>query len=130
MLSTYRFGGQKQWEASARWNIGSGFPFTQTRGFYQDNPYSNLLQTNILTGNFPLGILLAGDINAGRLSWFHRLDASLKYTAKFSRYAALEITASVTNVYNRENVFYVDRVTNRRVNQLPFLPSLAAAVRF
>ncbi|AEE48105.1 TonB-dependent receptor [Haliscomenobacter hydrossis] len=130
LLSTYRFGGQKQWEASARWNIGSGFPFTQTRGFYQDNPYGQLLQTNVLTGNFPLGILLTDEINGGRLSWFHRLDASLKYTAKFSRFAALELTASVTNVYNRENVFYVDRITNRRVNQLPVLPSLAAAVRF
>jgi hypothetical protein len=130
LLSTYRFGAQKQWEASARWNIGSGFPFTQTRGFYQDNPYTNLLQTNILTGNFPLGILLSEQINSGRLPWFHRLDASLRYTAKLSRYAALEVTASVTNVYNRENIFYVDRLTNRRVNQLPLLPSLGAAVRF
>jgi hypothetical protein len=130
LLSTLRFGGDKQWEASARWNIGSGFPFTQTRGFYENNPYTKLLQTNVLGGNAPLGVLLSDQINGGRLSWYHRLDASLKYLIKFSRYSSLELTASVTNVYNRENVFYVDRITNRRVNQLPVLPSLAMALRF
>jgi hypothetical protein len=33
-------------------------------------------------------------------------------------------------VYDRPNIFYFDRVRNRRVNQLPVLPSLSATVQF
>ncbi|MCO6488294.1 MAG: hypothetical protein J5I98_07755, partial [Phaeodactylibacter sp.] len=66
----------------------------------------------------------------GRLSYYHRLDASLKRAFDFSRNSKLEITLSVTNVYNRDNIFYVDRVTNSRVDQLPILPSLGAQFSF
>ncbi|PLX06529.1 MAG: TonB-dependent receptor, partial [Marinilabiliales bacterium] len=34
-LATYTFGEDLNWEASARWNLGSGFPFTQTSGYYE-----------------------------------------------------------------------------------------------
>jgi hypothetical protein len=37
---------------------------------------------------------------------------------------------SVINVYNRENVFYVDLVTNEVVYQLPFMPSIGLSVYF
>jgi len=129
-LGTYTFGEKKAWEASLRWNMGSGFPFTQTQGFYQDNTFDDLILTNILTGNFDLGTLLSPTRNGGRLSYYHRLDASLKRTFVFGEYTKLELLASVTNVYNRENVFYVDRVSNNRVNQLPILPSLGATFSF
>ena len=36
----------------------------------------------------------------------------------------LELSAGVTNVYSRENVFYINRITGQRKNQLPFLPSV------
>lgn len=129
-LGTYTFGEKKAWEASLRWNMGSGFPFTQTQGFYQDNTFDDLILTNVLTGNFDLGTLLSPTRNGGRLSYYHRLDASLKRTFVFGEYTKLELLASVTNVYNRENVFYVDRVSNNRVNQLPILPSLGATFSF
>jgi len=130
LLGVYGFGKNKVWEASLRWNMGSGFPFTQTQGFYEENPYSDLIFTDILTGNFDLGTILADEINGGRLSFYHRLDASLKRTFNMSGKTKLEATASVTNVYNRENVFYVDRVTNSRVDQLPILPSLGLQFMF
>ncbi len=130
LLLTHAFGKDRSWEASARWNYGSAFPFTQTQGFYEEVPFSDLILTDVLTGNFNLGTILDGDRNAGRLSDYHRLDLSLKKTIEFSRYTGLDITVSVTNAYNRENIFYVDRITNTRVNQLPILPSLAAAFRF
>ncbi|MCB0586026.1 MAG: carboxypeptidase-like regulatory domain-containing protein [Phaeodactylibacter sp.] len=129
-LASYNFGKDKNWEAGLRWNLGSGFPFTQTQGFYEQNNYSDLVFTDILTGNFGLGTILSNDLNGGRLSYYHRLDASLKRTFEFSKDSKLEITLSVTNVYNRDNVFYVDRVTNSRVDQLPVLPSLAAQFSF
>jgi hypothetical protein len=36
----------------------------------------------------------------------------------------MELSAGVTNVYSRENVFYINRITGQRKNQLPFLPSV------
>lgn len=33
---------------------------------------------------------------------------------------------SLTNVYNRNNIFYVDRINRKRVDQLPILPAFAA----
>lgn len=129
-LTTYNFGKKKAWEASLRWNFGSGFPFTQTQGFYQQNPYSDLLLTDILTGNYQLGTILTDERNGGRLSYYHRLDASLKRTFTFSKNSSLEAVLSVTNVYNRENIFYVDRISNNRVNQLPILPSIGLTFNF
>ncbi len=129
-LASYVFGKDKNWEAGLRWNLGSGFPFTQTQGFYEQNNYSDLIFTDILTGNFDLGTILSDDLNDGRLSYYHRLDASLKRSFDLSRDSKLEVTLSVTNVYNRDNVFYVDRVTNSRVDQLPILPSVAVQYTF
>jgi hypothetical protein len=122
---TYIFGGDNVWEFGFRFNFGSAFPFTQTIGFVEEPDLSsNPVLPNVLTGNGDLGVLLSPDRNGGRLSDFHRLDLSLKRTFKFGDNARLEVTGSVTNSYNRENIFYVDRITNNQVNQLPILPSL------
>jgi hypothetical protein len=110
--------------------MGSGFPFTQTQGFYEQNDFTNLLFTNILTGNFDLGTILSDEINGGRLPYYHRLDASVKRTIEFGKHTSMDINLSITNVYNRENIFYVDRVTNSRVNQLPILPALGVQFNF
>lgn len=125
MLVSYALGQNKNWELGARWNLGSGFPFTQTQGFHQNVPLeSNPVLADYLTGNYDLGVLLSDERNGGRISYFHRLDLSLKHTWNFSKYSSLAATLSVTNAYDRANVFYVDRITNNRVNQLPILPSL------
>lgn len=129
-LGSYNFGRNKVWEAGLRWNLGSGFPFTQTQGFYEQNNYTDFIFTDILTGNFDLGTILSDKLNGGRLSYYHRLDASLKRSFEFSNKSKLEATLSVTNVYNRDNVFYVDRVTNNRVDQLPIIPSLGLQFTF
>ena len=42
----------------------------------------------------------------------------------------LDITVSVTNAYNRENIFYFNRIKYERVNQLPIMPSLGASLTF
>lgn len=130
LLATYAFGEKRSWEAGARWNLGSGFPFTQTQGFYQNVNFQDLLLTDVLSGNFGLGTILSDQRNDGRLSYFHRLDLSLKRTFSLSQNSRIEATLSVTNAYNRENVFYVDRITNSRVNQLPVLPALTMTYVF
>ena len=68
--------------------------------------------------------------NGGRLPDFHRLDLSVRYTQPISRYTRLDITAAVSNAYNRENIFYFEPIRATRVNQLPLLPSLSLNVHF
>lgn len=130
LTSTFIFGANKQWSAGLRWNLGSGFPFTQTQGFYQQINFDQGLLTDVLGGNFELGTILADERNGGRFPWYHRLDLNLQRIFQLANLAELELNLSVTNVYNRENIFYIDRITNGRVNQLPVIPSLGAAVKF
>ena len=129
-LITYTFGENKRWETSGRWNYGSGFPFTQTSGFYEQENFEEGLETEILTNNGELGIIYSDERNGGRLPSYHRLDLSIKRTFTFSKYSNLEVNFNLTNAYNRENIFFVDRVTNSRVNQLPILPSIGFIFSF
>ena len=130
IVLTYAFGENNSWEASMRWNYGSGFPFTQTVGFYTKYPFTEGVNTNVLTGNPDLGIIYSSKRNGGRLPDYHRLDMSVKKAIKFTKYVGLDVVASATNVYNRDNIFYFDRVSYKRVNQLPILPSVAATFHF
>jgi CarboxypepD_reg-like domain/TonB-dependent Receptor Plug Domain len=131
IVTTYLLGKKKEWEMGARWNLGSGFPFTQTQGFYNSVPFfQNGIGTDVLGGQGDLGILYSDVRNGGRLPYYHRLDVSIKRTFKFSKRSSMEVVASATNVYDRPNIFYFDRVRYTRVNQLPILPSLSATFVF
>ena len=79
--------------------------------------------------NGDLGILYA-DLNSGRLPDYHRLDVSVKKTFNFTQFNILEITLGVTNCYNRNNIFYYDRVNAVRVDQLPIIPSIGLSWKF
>lgn len=129
-LTTYSFGHDKSWEGSMRWNFGTGFPFTRTQGFYQDiNIQKEGLEYDYLSENGDLGIRYATQRNDGRLPTYHRLDLSVKKTVKVFKHGSLELTAGVTNAYNRSNIFYFDRVKYKRVNQLPTLPSIGMVLK-
>lgn len=123
-------GKNEAWEISGRWNLGSGLPFTQTQGYYQPPNVSDGIGSDYVIANSPdLGIQFAG-LNEGRLPAYHRLDLSVHREFKLSRNQSLDFSLGATNVYSRENVFYVNRVTGDRVNQLPFLPSVSLDWRF
>ena len=128
LVSTYTFGENLNWELSGRWNFGSGFPFTQTQGFYPNISF-NGVNTDFLSQNGSLGIVY-GEFNQGRLPTYHRLDVSLKHTWAISDRSELDFNFSLSNMYNRENIFYFDRVRFTRVNQLPILPSLGVTLSF
>lgn len=131
LLAFYLFGKGNRWEASFHWNLGSGFPFTQTLGFYQQVPIDqNTLGIDPVQGNYPVGVILSPVRNGGRLPYYHRLDLSLRRHFSLGRTNELELNASVSNAYNRPNVFYVDRVRSKVVNQLPIIPSLGITGRF
>jgi hypothetical protein len=130
LVATYQMGSHNEWELGARWNFGSGFPFTLTQGFYSSYDFSDGVGTDVLTGNPDLGIVYSDVRNGGRLPYYHRLDVSVKRIFRFSKYTNLEITASCTNAYDRNNIFYFDRVRYTRVDQLPFMPALSMTFQF
>ncbi len=116
--------GNGAWLVSARWNLGSGLPFTQSQGYYQAPGTGGGIDGDYLTSNpGDISIYLAG-LNEGRLPAYHRLDLNVKRTWKEVGGGELELSAGVTNVYSRENIFYINRITGQRKNQLPFLPSV------
>ncbi|NBV56327.1 MAG: TonB-dependent receptor [Bacteroidetes bacterium] len=134
IVGSYDFGKDLVWNANVRWNFGSGFPFTLTQGFYEQLNFNGGASTDYTTTNGDLGILY-DDLNRGRLPYYHRLDASIKRKINFKREdkdskRKAEIIASVTNVYNRQNIFYFDRINYKRENQLPLLPSLSLSYSF
>ncbi|HPE86612.1 MAG: TonB-dependent receptor [Bacteroidales bacterium] len=129
LLGTYTTGQDLSWEFSARWNFGSGFPFTLTQGFYEQILFTNGIFENYLTTNGDLAVIYA-DLNTGRLPYYHRFDVTIKKSWEIGRTTKIEATAGVTNVYNRENIFYIDRITNDRINQLPILPSAGINIAF
>lgn len=129
-VATRGFGKDKSWEFSGRWNLGSGLPFTQTQGFYQPLDGQGGVGSEFMTSNpDELGIYYAG-LNEGRLPTYHRLDLNIRKTVKMKKDMVLEINAGVTNVYSRKNIFYVHRITQETVNQLPILPSIGLDLSF
>lgn len=128
-VGAYSFGKKKSWEVNGRWSFGSGFPFTLTQGFYEQLPFQGGIGQDYTSANGDLGILY-GDINTGRLPYFHRFDVSVKKKVKLGKNSELNVIASCVNVYNRENIFYFNRINYTRVNQLPILPSLGFNITF
>jgi len=129
IVVTYSFGKNSSWSFNTRWNIASGFPFTQTQGFYETMNFSGGSSSNVNSQNGSLGVLYA-DMNGARLPYFHRLDLSLSKKIKFTEYSSLMIVAACTNVYNRANVFYFDRINYKRIDQLPIMPTLGINFNF
>ena len=129
IVVTYRLGGAESWEISARWNYGSGFPFTQTQGYYEKLGFNHGIYGDYTTTNGDLGIIY-GDLNGGRLSDYHRLDLNIKKQFLFGENSKLIVDLSFINLYNRKNVFYQDRITGETVYQLPFIPSLGLTFYF
>ena len=130
VVIAYTFGKKRDWEVSGRWNFGSGFPFTQTQSFYESNPFAGGISTNYTGTNGNLGVIYANQIDGGRLPAYHRLDFEIKKSFSFKKKLKLEINASASNVYDRQNIFYFNPITYTRVNQMPILPSLAVQFSF
>lgn len=130
LVGTYLFGEDKDLELSLRWNLGTGLPFTETTGYYQGESFDDGLTTDYTTSNSDDLNILYGELNGGRLPTYHRFDITIKKRFEFKNKSLLEVTGGVTNIYNRENIFYVNRVTNEKVYQLPVLPSIGISYKF
>jgi len=129
IVGTYTWGNKKSWELSVRWNFGSGFPFTKTKGYYESVIFNDGINSDITAINGTLGILY-DEYNKGRLPTYHRLDMNVKKKYQLGKDTNLEINLGATNLYNRKNIFYMDRIRNERINQLPLMPSLGILMSF
>ncbi len=129
LVASYTFGKDLNWETDVRWNYGSGFPFTQNAGFYEYLNFSDGIKTDYTSANGYVGVIY-GQLNKGRLPDYHRLDIALKRHFELSKNSSLEVNASIINVYNRRNIFYINRLTGDKVYQLPILPSIGASLTF
>jgi hypothetical protein len=129
VVVSYTFGKNRNWEIDARWNLGSGFPFKPTGGFYENIPFTGGITTDYTSTNGDLNYFFdAGNVK--RLPWYHRLDINIKRSFQFAENTKLETAIGATNVYDRNNIFYFDRVQYKRVNQLPFLPTASLILTF
>ena len=128
LTATYVFGKHSGWEVDVRYNFGSGFPFTKTQGFYEKININNI-GSDFISSNGTLGIVY-GDFDNGRLPYYSRLDANIKKKFDLGRYTKLELSLSVTNLLNQQNIFYFDRVSYTRIDQMPIMPSLGISFTF
>ncbi len=129
LMGTYAFGKDHSWEFGVRWNYGSGFPFTPVKGFYEMEVLNNNINQNVASNNGQIETVY-GDLNSFLLSDYHRLDLSIKKTIDFKKKGNLTANFTITNVYNRKNIFYVDTFDFEKVYQLPVLPSLGLVYKF
>ena len=128
LVVSYKFGKDLSWMADVRVNYGSGFPFTPTQGYYPNVPFNNI-GANYTSSNATLGTLY-GQFDSYRLPDYARVDASIDKSFQLSQDVGLHINASVINLLDRENIFYYDRISGQRVNQLPILPTISIAMTF
>ena len=122
-------GDLKQWEVSLRWNFGTGFPFTESQGYFEKLLFPGSINSDYVTENGNMSIRYA-ELNKGRLPTYHRLDFNVKRIFFLSERTELQADLSVTNIYDRDNVFYVNRLTSGVVRQLPIMPSLGLTLTF
>jgi hypothetical protein len=115
-------------DLTVRWELGSGFPFTETVGYYDRLGLKDIFRGPYV-GETGRSYAILGDKNAARLPAYHRLDVSATY-----RFAVRPIAGSlgvhVVNVYNHKNIFYFDRKTGQQTTMLPFFPTATVTIEF
>jgi hypothetical protein len=130
LVGTYLFGKNKDLEVNVRWNFGSGLPYTPTSALYQSESFSGGVTTDYTTSNPNVISTQLGEFNSQRLPTYHRFDFTFKKRIEMKKGMEFEFIFNVTNLYNRQNIFYVNRVTNKTIYQFPLLPSAGLSLKF
>ena len=114
----------KKWAWGARFNYGSGFPYTRAISTYLEKDNGADMRR-----------IIYSDRNAFRYPAYARWDMSL--TKRFNWFG-LNWTADLQfiNILNRENIFFYNwdfddnPATRDDVTMLPFLPTMGISVDF
>lgn len=113
-------------DLSARWQLGSGLPFTRPLGFDEAFDFS-VQPYDVSQDRGTTRMILDRPFNA-RLPVMHRLDLSIGRTFRLGP-LELELQGGAVNTYDRRNLFYYDLYSGRRVDQLPLAPYVAITGR-
>ena len=104
-----------------QWQYGSGYPLTRSAGF---DVWQYLTpESNVSSDPGTVRVLYLEPFG-GRQPNYERVDLWLDKTVDIGR-ARATVRAGVMNLLNRDNLFYFDLFTLRRVNQMPIIPSVA-----
>lgn len=113
-------------ELSARWQYGSGMPFTRPLGF--DDAFNfGELPHDVTAVPGTTRLILDRPFNA-RLPAMHRLDLSAGRAFRLP-IGMIDLQAGAINSYDQRNIFYYDLFSGRRVDQLPLVPYAAITFR-
>jgi hypothetical protein len=115
---TYTFSG---FTASAGWEFGSGLPYTQifATDLVLNIPYENAVH------NSGVAYAYYARPYSGRLPVYHRLDVSFKRYFNVRPGFRIGTEIGAINLYNRENIFYLDVVSYQVVTQTGLLPYIS-----
>lgn len=111
---------------SIRWQFGSGIPFTPINGYFTASPPVDPDDQSFLTDPGIVDVSFAAPYSA-RLPSYHRLDVSAERDFDFEGWRIVA-HAGLINVYDRNNIFSYDLIRDRRVDQLPMIPSAGLRV--
>ncbi|HEY6953376.1 MAG TPA: TonB-dependent receptor [Bacteroidota bacterium] len=115
-------------DATIRWEIGSGFPFSQTVGYYSRLSLNDFY-VNPFVYETGTPYISLGEKNAARLPSYHRMDLGLSYHFRVSSVKG-RVGVNVINAYDHRNIFYFDRKTGQQVDMLPFFPSATLELEY
>ncbi|HUE95857.1 MAG TPA: TonB-dependent receptor [Longimicrobiaceae bacterium] len=128
------------WDFGARWNYGTGLPYTRPVAQYlswRQHPILGRAEPfgmGFDQGDFPVSIVL-GERNAERYPPYHRLDLTVRKSF-VRRWGTLVPYLQILNLYNRRNVLFYfynyDRTPPVRsgFSMFPFLPAVGVEVSF
>jgi hypothetical protein len=115
-----------KFNASVRWNFGSGLPYNQIRGFDRFILLDGDVDLTEETGN---ARVIYDRPYGGVLPTYHRLDISVDREIPFKG-GVFTMQAGVINVYDRSNLFALDLFTLEQTYQLPVVPTLGMKIDF
>lgn len=117
-MSSLDFG---SYTVGARWQLGTGMPFTRPMGFDEVLDFRERLP-NVNHDRGTRRVIIDKPYQ-GRMPEVHRLDVSLERSFRFSTSGSnLTIQLGAINTYDQTNIFYYDVFTSRRIDQLAISP--------
>jgi hypothetical protein len=103
--------------SSARWQYGSGVPYTRPLGFDEiiwfDQGFPDVTNQSGTTR------VLIDKPFTGRFPSYHSFDVSLERVFEISGNTRFTTKLGALNIYDRSNIFYYDLYNQNRVDQLP-----------
>ncbi len=114
------------WAVSARWQFGTGLPFTPLNGFYTRVPITNP-QSETHLGEAGRTFISQAQPFSRRQPTYHRLDLTAEHVIQTEE-VDITLQGGIINVYDRENLFEYSIFSGSRIDQLPLIPTFGVRI--